>query len=146
MDRRRKRTATEAGLMHIEAEQPVKRLYTTGGLIEYLESQLADKLPQRRQRRRRREEKHSFGQRWTPIDLQKLVVYLRYHSLTNDSRPVRSIDRVVLKTGVKPSTVSTIISRWRKRGFHWDLRPYRPATKEILTSEMKIWICSAKTL
>jgi len=45
------------------------------------------------------------------------VIWLRFGSLNDDSRPYLTPTEVFKRTGVKPLTQFDIISRWRKRGF-----------------------------
>ena len=45
------------------------------------------------------------------------MIYLRFGTIANDERVVRSVEQVFRLTGVKPKTIYDLIKRWRRDGF-----------------------------
>lgn len=76
---------------------------------------------------------------------QALVIFLRFGSLTTDETPWLTGREVFERTGVKISSQSNFIGRWRLKGFTLQ-KVKRKGGKRKLTEEQIRWITDTNTL
>ena len=50
-------------------------------------------------------------------EMQALIVFLRFGSMSTDEKTWLSVSEVFKRTGIKPSTQLEVFDRWRRRGF-----------------------------
>ena len=74
-----------------------------------------------------------------------MIIFLRFGSLSDESRPWLGAMEVFLRTGIKMSTQYNIIRRWRQHGYVV-LKKKRKGKSETLGPEALQWLLSEDTL
>ena len=79
------------------------------------------------------------------LEMQTLVIFLRYGSLSTDAQPWLRASEVFRRTGVKVCSQQLIVKRWRERGFVV-VYEKRRGSQPMLSREEVEWLIDPETL
>ena len=82
---------------------------------------------------------------YVSLEMQALVIFLRFGSLNSDEKIWMRPTEVLKRTKVSMKTQWSIIKRWKERGF-LIMRPKREGPKEMLNNDQLDWLTSPETL